>query len=111
MTTRETHLNTYAQGWVKGDPEVILQACAPEYQFVDNGNPVLRSRFATYLTELKSQLGMTSDPFMEISNVVAREIGDLTVACCYWKILGTEIAGTGLIVVESDGVSFEEVSY
>ena len=111
MTSKDDLLNAYAQGWVQGNPAAILQACTPDYQFVDNGTRIARSEFDAYLTRLKNDLAVTSDPFMEISKVVTHDLGDVKVACCYWTVLGTEISGTGLILVENGGVSFEEVSY
>jgi hypothetical protein len=45
---------------------------------------------------------------MDITGVVAYEVGDKLVACCLWRAGG--VRGTGLITVRDDGVEREQVS-
>ena len=116
MSTSE-HLGKYAEGWTKGDADTILQTVAESYTFDDpNTGIISKNEFANYLSGLKETVsslcgGALPEPFMELSEVLTDEKEGVLTAWCWWSIPGTEIKGSGLIKVESEGVSSEVITY
>ena len=48
------HLGTYAEGWTKGDANLILNAVADDYTFDDpNAGKITKSEFTEYLSGMK----------------------------------------------------------
>ena len=111
------HLSKYADGWTKGDPEIILDSVSSDYVFDDpNEGQITKQGFATYMSRLKeivsSLRGTESETqFMELSEVVTHEEEDGLTAWCWWEIPGTEIKGSGLIKVGPEGVRSERLTY
>ena len=116
MSTSE-HLGKYAEGWTKGDAATILQTVAESYTFDDpNTGIISKNEFANYLSGLKETVSSLCgealpEPFMELSEVLTDEKEGVLTAWCWWSIPGTEIKGSGLIKVESEGVSSEVITY
>ena len=109
-------LSVYAEGWTQGYADKILRACVPGYVFTDPGHDpkqVTYENFREYLEGLKAtvrgKVGTLPIPFMKISHVIIADT--LLVACCWWEIPGSGIAGTGLIEVSRFGVESEKVDY
>ena len=48
---------------------------------------------------------------MELSEVLTQEIDGVLSASCWWAFPGTDIQGSGLIKVGSDGVMSERIAY
>jgi hypothetical protein len=111
------HLGTYAEGWSKGDADTILKATAADYTFDDpNFGVVTRDTLSSYLGELKETAaslygGKVPDTFMELSEVLTQEDGDVLTAWCWWALPGTELKGSGLIKVDPTGVRSEVITY
>jgi len=111
------HLRKYADGWTKGDPEIILDSVSSDYVFDDpNEGQIKKQGFATYMSRLKeivsSLRGTESETqFMELSEVVTHEEEDGLTAWCWWAIPGTELSGSGLIKVGPEGVRSERLTY
>jgi hypothetical protein len=111
------HLGTYAEGWTKGDAELILKAAADNFTFNDpNAGVIPKSEFAAYLEGMKETVsslrgGTLPEPFMELSEVVTKEEEGVLTAWCWWAIPGTQIKGSGLIKVGSEGVQSEMIAY
>ena len=111
------HLNTYAEGWAKGEANTILKATAGDYTFDDpNFGVVSKNSLSSYLGELKETVaslcgGRVPDPFMELSEVLTQEADGVLTAWCWWMIPGTEIKGSGLIKVDPTGVRSEVITY
>ncbi len=111
------HLNRYADGWMKGDPEIILGSVSSDYIFDDpNEGQITKEQFPAYMGQLKelvsSLRGTESETqFMELSEVVSQEEEDGLTAWCWWEIPGTEIKGSGLIKVGPEGVRSERLTY
>ena len=111
------HLGTYAEGWTKGDAELILKAAADNFTFNDpNAGVIPKSEFAAYLEGMKETVsslrgGTLPEPFMELSEVVTKEEEGVLTAWCWWAVPGTQIKGSGLIKVESEGVQSEMIAY
>jgi hypothetical protein len=112
------YLGRYAEGWTKGDAETILSAASESFVFDDpNAGIIAREDFAEYLAGLGEAVaaargGAGSDEtFMEISEVVTQDAGGGLTASCWWAIPGTDIQGSGLIKVGSDGVESERIAY
>ena len=111
------HLGTYAEGWTKGDVEIILRAVTDDYTFDDpNAGTIPKGRLSDYLSGLKETVrslrgGKLPEPFLALSEVVTREAEGVLTAWCWWAVPGTEIKGSGLIKVGSDGVRSEIITY
>lgn len=111
------HLGMYAEGWAKGDPDMILEATAESYIFDDpNYGVVSKSEFSTYLGNLKETAaslsnGKVPSPFMALSEVLTQEDNGVLTASCWWVIPDTGIKGAGLIKVDATGVLSEVITY
>ena len=111
------HLGTYAEGWTKGDAVMILKAAADNYMLDDpNAGVISKKEFANYLEGLKETVtslraGTLPEPFMELSEVVTEEKEGVLTAWCWWAVPGTQIKGSGLIKVGSEGVQSEILTY
>ena len=111
------HLGTYAEGWTKGDAGLILKAVADNYTLDDpNAGAISKNEFANYLEGMKESVtslreGPLPEPFMELSEVVTEEKEGVLTAWCWWAIPGTQIKGSGLIKVGSEGVQSEVLTY
>jgi len=111
------HLSRYADGWSKGDPEIILGSVSSDYVLDDpNEGQITKEDLPTYMGQLKeivsSLRGTESETqFMELSEVVSHEEGDGLTAWCWWTIPGTEMEGSGLIKVGPEGVRSERLAF
>jgi hypothetical protein len=111
------HLGAYAEGWTKGDSDLILSSLSDDYTLDDpNGGTIQKSEFADYLAGMKEAVSSLSggnlpDPFMELTEVITHDEEGLLTAWCWWAIPGTEIKGSGLIKVDSSGVKSEVLTY
>ena len=111
------YLGTYAEGWTNGDSDTILSAASKSFVFDDpNAGQVTREGFQEYFTGLKEVVASIrgaghEGAFMELSEVVTRDDDDGLTASCWWEIPGTDIQGSGLIKVASDGVISERIAY
>jgi len=110
-------LGAYAEGWTNGDSDTILRATSSSFVFDDpNAGMVAKEDFREFFAGLKeaviSKRGAGhKGPFMELSEVVTQENGDVLTASCWWEIPGTDIQGSGLIKVANDGVVSERIAY
>ena len=75
----EDHLGTYAEGWTKGDADIILSSVTEDYTF-DNPNAgvIPKSDIVPYLAGLKETVaslcgGDLPDPFMELTEVITSD--------------------------------------
>ncbi len=111
------HLGSYAQGWIDGDAEVILEVTAEGYAFDDpNAGRIPKSGFAAYLDGLKALAaarrgGTLPEPFMALSEVVTEERDGVLTAWGWWSIAGADLQGSALIKVGPEGVRSEVVTY
>ena len=111
------HLGTYAEGWTKGDADTILKTVTESYTFDDpNTGIISKNEFASYLAGLKETVstlrgGALQETFMELSEVMTDEKEGVLTAWCWWAIPGTEIKGSGLIKVGTEGVQTEVITY
>ena len=124
MPSMQEYLEDYAKGWIEGDAVKILASCNEDFEFVDAAVGPGRfsfEEFPGYLDGVKAEVlrnlafGVPVRlpiPFMQITHVATLEIDDdKLVACCWWEIPGSGIAGTGLIHVGKDGVVRETVNH
>ena len=111
------HLGRYAEGWTKGDADIVLQAITNDYILDDpNEGKISKDKFSNYLNGMKETVkslcnGSLPEPFMEITEVLTSEENGITTASCVWEIPGTNIKGAGLIKVNSSGVFSEVLTY
>lgn len=110
-------LGTYAAGWTNGDAATILSVASDSFFFDDpNGGKIAKVDFSAYMAGLKETVasirGADYDGnFMDLSEVVTSEESGVLTAWCWWAIPGTDIRGSGLIKVGSDGVASETIAY
>ncbi len=111
------HLGTYAEGWTKGDSALILQVTSDSYVFDDpSAGHISKADFASYFAQLKQNVesvrgGEPGETFMDLTEVVTSEEEGVLTAWCWWAIPGTEIQGSGLIKIGSEGVLSERITY
>ena len=103
------YLGRYAEGWTKGDASIIVESSDDSFQFDDpNAGSISKNGFPDYLVGLKQEVqgirNEAADVFMELTEVVTQEEGDVLTAWCWWSIPGTPIQGSGLIKVGDGGV-------
>ena len=111
------YLGRYAEGWTKGDAEIILSAASESFTFDDpNAGTISRENFTEYLAGLREVVaaargGEVAESFMELTEVLTQETDGVLSASCWWAIPGTDIQGGGLIKVGGDGVESERIAY
>ena len=110
------YLGRYAEGWTKGDSQIILGSLADSYQLDDpNAGTINKQRFADYLAGMWQVVegirGKTNDSLLAITDVVTTEEAGVLVAWCSWEVPGTPIQGSGLIKVGDQGVLSERLFY
>ena len=111
------HLGTYAEGWSTGDASTILKALADDFVFDDpNTGKITKSEFPEYLAGMKDIVrslrdGDLPEPFLELSEVLTQEDDGAITAWAWWTVPGTEIKGSGLIKVGTEGVRSEVITY
>jgi hypothetical protein len=111
------YLGRYAEGWTKGDAEIILSAASETFTFDDpNAGVITRENFTEYLAGLREVVaaargGEVGETFMELTEVLTAEADGVLSASCWYAIPGTDIQGGGLIKVGSNGVDSERITY
>lgn len=111
------HLGLYAEGWTKGDSNLILKAVSNDYILDDpNVGNISKEKFSSYLDSMKDTVkslcnGNLPEPFMELTEVVTSEENEILTAWCAWSVPDTNIKGAGLIKVNSAGVFSEVLTY
>ena len=113
---KSDYLGCYAEGWNKGDASIIVESADDSFQFDDpNAGSISKNGISDYLAGLKQQAqsmrSEATDVFMELTEVVTQEEGDILTAWCWWSIPGTPIQGSGLIKVGDGGVISERITY
>jgi hypothetical protein len=74
------HFNRYIEGWVKGDVEMILSACAEDFVFDDAiDGRYTKADFPAYFESLREGV-------LEVTDVVTQETGDLETAWCWYNL-------------------------
>lgn len=111
------HLGKYAEGWGKGDADIIVTAIADGYTLDDpNEGIISKQGFSNYFAALKQTVASlcgdkVPDPFLELSEVMTQEQDGVLSAWCWWTFPGSGISGSGLIKVNENGVISEVLTY
>ncbi len=110
------YLGQYAEGWTKGDVQIITGSLADSYQMDDpNAGMINKQAFAGYLAGMREMVegirGKTSEPLLEITEVVTQEEQGVLTAWVWWAAPGTPIQGSGLIKVSDQGVLSERLCF
>ena len=110
------YLGQYAEGWTKGDAQIITGSLADSYQLDDpNAGMINKQGFAEYLSGMWQVVegirGKTSDPLLDITEVVTQEDQGVITAWVWWAVPGTPIQGSGLIKVGDQGVLSERLCF
>ncbi len=114
---RADFLQQYAEGWSKGDANILVESLDDSYQLDDpNSGSIPKTGISGYLAglvELVDNIRGSSgqQPFMELTEVVTSEEGNLLTAWTWWSIPNTSIQGAGLIKVGDNGVVSERLAY
>ena len=110
------HLNQYAEGWTKGDAQIIVGSLADSFELDDpNAGKITKQALAEYLAGMWQMVegirGKTSDPLLEITEVVTQEEQGVLTAWVWWAVPGTPIQGSGLIKAGDQGVLSERLCF
>ena len=110
------YLNQYAEGWTKGDAQIIVGSLADSYQLDDpNFGTITKQTFADYLSGMWQMVegirGKTSDPLLELTEIVTKEEQGVLTAWAWWIVPGTPIQGSAFIKVGDNGVISERLCY
>ena len=110
------HLNQYAEGWTKGDAQIIVGSLADSYQLDDpNAGMISKQAFTEYLAGMweivEGIRGKTSDSLIELTEIVTQEEEGILTAWAWWVVPGTPIQGSALIKVGDHGVISERLCY
>lgn len=110
------HLESYAEGWSKGDVDIILEVVTDTYVFDDpHSGRIAKSDFRAYFAELQKTVasirGDVEMPFMEFSEQIGTEEAGVVTAWCWWAVPGTRLEGSGIIKVWPQGVVSERIAY
>jgi hypothetical protein len=93
------HFDRYMEGWVKGDVEMLLSACAEDFVFDD----AIDGRFTK--AELPAYFESLAEGVLNVTDIVTEEIEGLETAWCWWKLE----APSGAIVVSQEGAALAKV--
>ena len=112
----DDYLNQYAEGWTKGDTQIIMGSLADSFQLDDpNAGKITKQAFSEYLSGMWQMVegirGKTGDPLLEITEVVTQEEQGVLTAWVWWAVPGTPIQGSGLIKVGDQGVLSERLCF
>jgi hypothetical protein len=113
----DEYLAIYAEGWTKGDADIISKALAESYVFDDpNAGRIGKHDFRKYMAGFKDKVaalrgGKPQKQFMELSEVVTQTAEGVVTAWCWWTLPGTDVEGSGLIKVGQEGVLSERIAY
>jgi hypothetical protein len=113
----DEHLATYAEGWTKGDTDIIFKVLTESYVYDDpDAGRIAKHDFQEYMAGFKDKVaslrgGKPEPQFMELSEVVTQEAEGVITAWCWWAVPGTDIEGSGLIKVGLEGVLSERITY
>ena len=110
------YLNQYAEGWTKGDAQIIVGSLADSYHLDDpNAGMITKQALPEYLAGMWQMVegirGKTNDPLLEITEVVTQEEQGVLTAWVWWAVPGTPIQGSGLIKVADQGVLSERLCF
>jgi len=116
IVSKADHLNRYAEGWVTGDAGVIASALDDGYQLDDpNAGMISKAAFPEYHAAFKGQVesirGVSGDAWLDLSELVTQEEGDVLTAWAWWTVPGTPLEGSGLIKVGDGGVLSERLTF
>jgi hypothetical protein len=108
------HFERFKEGWIKGDPEMVLSACADDYVYDDPlYGRFTKADFGAYLESLpKDALAA-----FEFTEMVSEEIGGLEKTWFWYSFKAPAGAalvsqeGAALFKVGRDGVHSTKVTY
>merc|ERR1712200_104422 len=86
-------LDIYADGWAKGDSDIIYEVLNDTYKFsgLPNMDPVEKEKFKAFWVDFRSNIESgggpptTSTEFMNFKNVIRRKVGDGIVESGQWE--------------------------
>ena len=110
------YLNQYAEGWTKGDAQIIVGSLADSFELDDpNAGKITKQALAEYMAGMWQMVegirGKTSDPLLEITELVTQEEQGVLTAWVWWAVPGTPIQGSGLIKAGAQGVLSERLCF
>ena len=115
--TRIETLAQYAEGWTKGDVDLICSTLQDSFLYEDRNSPrpiqgktAFREAFAR-LYQYKDREKRKSQPFMELSEGMTKDDGTTLTAWCWWVLTYSPMKGSGLIKVTEEGVLSEKIAY
>jgi hypothetical protein len=93
----------YKEGWLKGDPDMVLGACAEDFVYDDP----IDGRFT--IAEMRAYLQSVPEGAVKVTEVVSEEHDGLETVWCWWAMGDQE--GAALAKVGRHGVHWQKVTY
>lgn len=116
MSVRQ-HVETYLKGWELGDGEISLGATADNFCYEDpNTGRIERTEFVQFVEDFRraaEAMGgeINAVPFLHYSDVVIQDDELPATVWCWWQAIGTELQGSALVKVGTEGVLHEKIAY
>jgi hypothetical protein len=111
------HIDTYLEGWRRGDAALSLSATAAGFYYDDpNTGRIQRTDFVAFFEDFKAAAadlgdGEAPDPFLEYTDVVIDDALLPATVWCWWRARGTDLQGAALIKADASGVMSEHLTY
>ncbi len=115
--SHQKHIDTYLEGWRRGDGNLSLGATAVGFYYDDpNTGRISRAEFVAFVEDFKSAAaelagGTLPDPFLEYSDIVIDDRELPATVWCWWHARKTDLKGAALIKAGDEGVLSEHLTY
>jgi len=110
-------IDTYLQGWERGDGAQSLGVTAPGFCYDDpNTGRIERDEFVQFVEDFKAAAvamggAENANPFLRYSDVVIKDDELPATVWCWWQAVGTGLQGCALVKVGAEGVLHEKIAY
>lgn len=105
---------SYLQGWYEMNAELLLAATAKDFFFDDPAEPepVTRAMLADYMIRWEARTGVKgAHNNWILSHEVRQDRDGILTDWEWWKLVGSDLCGAGLVQTSDDGVLFERIAY
>lgn len=114
MSKRAEHRARYIEGWNTMDAEKLLMSVTDDFIFDDpaDPSPVTKAGLAAYLPSWPEKAGLLGAEFdFEIVDRVVADEGGVLLEWYWWRLTGTDVAGSAVIKTSDQGVMSERLAY
>lgn len=97
------HFEVYKEGWIKGDLEAVLSACAEDFVYDDPIDGRMdKAQFGAYFRDL-------TEGGLVVTEVIGEKTGDDEMVWCWWSSDNWE--GAALAKVGPQGLHWQKITY